>query len=163
MEARTILAKVRDSGLQIALRDNKITLNPISRLSDDLRQLISGNRESVTLAIKNAPGRLVNLAIHAGVHEQGYQFSPSEIRRVTDDKEMQDVVNCSRLEMQAWASALAIRATQRRAKVPPDWNKTSDCRQCGLVYSDHGVDTLSCGWCWMRHAGLPFPQPEGAK
>ena len=79
MEARAILEQVRKSGLKVALHDNQIALNPISQLSDDLRQLIRGNRESVTLAIKNAPGRLVTLAIHAGVHEQGYEFSPSEI------------------------------------------------------------------------------------
>jgi hypothetical protein len=163
MEARAIFEQVRQSGLQIALRDNQIALNPISKLSDGLRQLIRENRESVTLAIKNAPGRLVNLAIHAGVHEQGYKFSPSEIRRVTDDKDMQDVVNCTRLEMQAWASALAIRATQRRWKVPRGWDKSSDCRLCGLVYSDHGLDTLSCGWCWMRLEGQPFPQPGNVK
>ncbi len=159
MEAQTILEQVRKSGLIIALHDNQIALNPISQLNDDLRQLIRGNRESVTLAIKNAPSRLVQLAICAGIHEQGFQFSPSDIRRVVDNEDLLDVVNYSRVALQAWASALAIRAVRYRGKVPQDWDKITHCGHCGPVYSFHDLDTLSCGWCDMRLAGKWFPVP----
>jgi len=160
MDTQTVLAQVRKSGLQIGFYSGQLSVNPHSRLSDELRQLIRENRDHITLAIKNAPGRLVQLAISAGIHEQGIQFSPSDIRRLVSNEDLQDVVNCTRNEMQAWASALAIRATQRRGQVPRDWERTAICRHCGPVYSFHDLDTLSCGWCELRLAGKWFPQPE---
>ncbi len=160
MEARVIIEEVRKSGLRIGLRNSQIAVNPIALLSDNLRTQIRGNCDGITLAIKNAPGRLVELAIHAGIHEQGIQFSPSDIRHLMSNEDLQDVVNCTRQEMQAWASALAIRATQRRGHVPRGWDMTSICRYCGPVYSFHNLDTLSCGWCWLRLAGKWFPVPD---
>ena len=160
METQVIFDEVRKSGMRIGLRNNQIAVKPISLLTDNLRTQIRGDSDDITLAIKNAPSRLVQLAIHAGIHEQGIQFSPSDIRRLVSNEDLQDVVNCTRKEMQAWALALAIRATQRRGQVPRDWDRTSLCRHCGPVYSFHGLDTLSCGWCDMRLAGKWFPATE---
>jgi len=160
MDTQTVLAQVRKSGLQIGFCSGQLAVNPHSQLSDELRQLIRDNRDDITLAIKNAPGRLVQLAIHAGIHEQGFQFSPSDIRLLVSNEDLQDVVNCTRHEIQAWASALAIRATQRRGQVPRDWDRTAICRHCGPVYSFHDLDTLSCNWCEMRLAGKWFPVPD---
>ncbi len=160
MEAQAIIDEVRQLGLRIGLRNNQIAVNPIALLGGNLRTKIKGNSDDITLAIKNAPGRLVKLAIHAGIHEQGFKFSPSDIRQLVSNEDLQDVVNSTREEMQSWASALAIRATQRRGHVPRDWDRVAHCVHCGPVYSYHDLDTLSCGWCEMRVAGKPFPQPE---
>ena len=163
METQVIIEEVRKSGLKIGLRNNQIAVKPVSLLNDNLRAQIRGNCDDITLAIKNAPSRLVQLAIHAGIHEQGIQFSPSNIRRLVSNEDLQDVVNCTRHEMQAWASALAIRAMQHCGQMPRGWDRTSICRQCGPVYSFHDLDSLSCGWCWMRHAGLHFLQPGNVR
>ena len=160
MEANTILQQVKQSGLRIKLKGCRIALGPRTKISSSIRELVRDNRDDITLAIKNAPSRLVKLAIHAGIHEQGIQFSPSDIRRLVNNEDLQDVVNCTRNEMQAWASALAIRATQRRGKMPRGWDKVAHCTHCGPVYSFHDLDTLTCGWCELRLAGKWFPVPD---
>ena len=160
MDAVTVIEQTREAGLRMAIRGDQLGVDPITRLGDDLRQEIREQRDAIVLAVKNAPARLVRLAIVAGIHEQGYEFTSAEIRRLQDNQDLQDAINCSRAELQAWASALAIRATQRRGKVPRGWDRTSICRRCGPVYSDHGLDMLSCGWCWLQVEGLWFPRPE---
>jgi hypothetical protein len=159
MDAVTVIEQARQAGLRIGIRGDQLGVDPIARLSDELRQHIREQRDAIVLAVKNVPARLVRLAIVAGIHEQGYEFTFAEIRRLQDNQDLQDAINCSRAELQAWALALAIRATQYRGKVPRGWDKGANCAHCGPVYSFHDLDTLSCGWCWMRHAGLPFPQP----
>ena len=156
MEIRTILDEVRDSGLKIALRNDQIMVNPISGLGSELRTIVQDNRGGISLAIKNAPSRLVRLAIVAGIHEQGYEYISIDIRRLQDNQDLQDAINCSDAELRAWASALAIRATQRRGRVPQGWDMTAICKHCGPVYSFHTLDILSCGWCELRLAGKWF-------
>lgn len=78
----------------------------------------ASNPADVILALNNAPARLVRLAILAGIHEQGYQFSNAEIRKLQRESDLQDCINCTPPELQAWASALAIRATRQRGKTP---------------------------------------------
>ena len=159
MDAVTVIEQARQAGLRIGIRGDQLGVDPIARLSDEMRQHIREHRDTIVLTVKNAPGRLVHLAIVAGIHEQDYEFTVAEIRRLQDNQDLQDAINCSRAELQAWASALAMRATQRRRHVPRSWDQVARCARCNWVYSDHDLDTLSCGWCWMRHAGLPFPQP----
>ena len=160
MTTETVINNAHLAGLRIAIRDGHLGVDPIARLDDNLRQHIRGQRDAIVLAIKNVPARLVRLAIVAGIHEQGYEFTSAEVRRLQDNRDLQDAINCNRAELQAWASALAIRATQHRGKVPRDWDKVARCTHCGPVYSFHDLDTLSCGWCELRLAGKWFPQPE---
>ena len=79
---------------------------------------------------------------------------------VQSNGDLQDAINCSREELQAWASALAMRATQRRGHVPRGWDRVAHCAHCGPVYSFHDLDTLSCGWCELKLAGKRFPVPD---
>jgi hypothetical protein len=160
MVVRAIIEEVRKAGLRIGLRNSQIAVNPITLLSDNLRAQIRGSSDGITLAIKNAPGRLVELAIHAGIHEQGSQFSPSDIRRLADNEDLQDVVNSTGQELQAWASALAIRAVRYRGKVPRGWDQVAHCAQCGPVYSFAAGEYLSCAWCDLQRAGKWFPVPN---
>jgi len=161
MNTKTVIDNARQAGLRIAIRGGHLGVDPIARLGDNLRQHIREQLDAIILAVKNAPARLVRLAIVAGIHEQGYEFTSAEIRRLQDNQDLQDAINCSCAELQAWASALAIRATQYRGKVPAGWDKIAHCKYCGPVYSFHDLDTLSCGWCDMRLAGKWFPTPEG--
>ena len=160
MNAKAVIQNARQAGLRIAIRGGHLGVDPIARLGDNLRQQIREQRDAIVLAVKNAPARLVRLAIVAGIHEQSYEFTSAEIRRLQDNQDLQDAINCSRAVLQAWASALAIRATQRRGKVPSGWDKSAICAHCGLVYSFHDLDTLSCGWCELRLAGKWFPAPK---
>ena len=150
MNTQAVFHSARQAGLRIAIRGGHLGVDPIARLGDDLRQHIGEQRDAIVLAVKNAPARLVHLAIVAGIHEQGYEFTSAEIRRLQDNQDLQDAINCTLAELQAWASALAIRATQRRGKVPRGWDKTAHCKQCGSVPSHHSRAVLSCGWCWLR-------------
>ncbi len=163
MNTKTVIHNVHQAGLRMAIRGDQLGVDPITRLGDDLRQEIREQRDAVVLAVKNAPAQLVGLAIGAGIHEQGYEFTSAEIRRLQDNQDLQDAINCSRAELQAWASALAMRATQCRGHVPRGWDRTSICRHCGPVYSFHDLDTLSCAWCDMRLAGKRFPVPDQPK
>ena len=159
MDAVTIIEQARRTGLRIVIRGDQLGVDPVARLIDELRQHIRDHRDSIVLAVKNVPAKLVHLAIVAGIHEQGNKFTTTEIRRLQGKDDLLDAINCSRAVLQAWASALAIRATQRRGQVPRGWDKTAICARCGPVYSDHGLDMLSCSWCWMRHEGHRFQQP----
>ena len=163
MNAATVIEQARGAGLRIVIRGDQLGVDPVAWLSDELRQQIRDQRDAIVLAVKNVPGRLVHLAIVAGIHEQGNKFTTSEIRRLQNNDDLLDAINCSRAELQAWASALAIRATQRREHVPRGWDRTSICRHCGPVYSFHDLDTLSCAWCDMRLAGKRFPVPDQPK
>ena len=159
MDAVTVIEQVRQAGLRIVIRGDQLGVDPVARLSGELRQHIREQRDTIVLAIKNVPGKLVHLAIVAGIHEQGNKFTTTEIRRLQGNDDLLDAINCSRAELQAWASALAIRAVQRRGQLPRGWGKISVCARCGPVYSDHGLDMLSCGWCWMRHERHWFQRP----
>ena len=117
MELTSIIELARRDDVRLAIRNGQLGVIPASRLSDELREHLRTHRGAIALAVKNAPARLVRLAITAGIHEQGYQFTSAEIRKLQRESDLQDSVNCRREELQAWASALAIRATrQRKAK-----------------------------------------------
>ena len=103
--------------------------------------------------------KLVRLAIHAGIFEHGYQLNENEIAKLVPPSDWRDASNCTTDELKAWAACLALRAVRYRGKVPSGWDKISQCAQCGPVWSDHGLDTLSCGWCEMRMSGKWFPRP----
>ena len=160
MNTKTIIHNARQADLRLAIRGGHLGVDPIARLGDKLRLHIREQRDAIVLAVKNAPARLVRLAMVAGIHEQGYELTSAEIRRLQDNQDLQDAINCSRAELQAWASALAIRATQRRGHVPRGWDQVAYCAHCGPVYSDHNLKMLSCGWCHMRLVGKWFPRPE---
>jgi len=155
MDAVTVIKQARGASLRIVIRDDQLGVDPVVRLSDELRQHIRDHRDTIVLAVKNVPGRLVHLAITAGIHEQGYLFTAGEIRKLQRNGDLQDAINCSRGELQAWASALAIRATQRRGKIPAGWDKQAHCHHCGMVPSFQALETLSCGWCWLQEGINP--------
>jgi hypothetical protein len=124
MDTQTAIQKVRQAGMRIVIRDDILGVEPVANLDDQLRRELRMKRDAIKLAVKNVPARLVSLAIVAGIHEQGYRFTPTEIRRLQSSDDLLDAINCTRAELQAWASALAIRATQRRGKVPRGWEQT---------------------------------------
>jgi hypothetical protein len=117
-DLQTILEQTRDADLRLSLVNNKLAIKPASMLTDELRGHLQAHRDAIILAIKNAPARLVRLAIVAGIHEQGYQFTTAEIRKLRRESDLQDSINCTLPELQAWASALAIAATRQRGKTP---------------------------------------------
>jgi hypothetical protein len=158
--ALPLLEQLHDAGLQIRIRNNHLALSPKTHITSCIRQSVSKEKDALLLAVKNAPAKLVELAIAAGIHEQGYKFSASDIRKLQSHDDLYDVINSTKAERQAWASALAIRATQARGMIPEGWNRTARCRQCGLVYAHYDQDILSCGWCWLRYSGIYFPQPN---
>jgi hypothetical protein len=160
MDAVTVIEQARQVGLRIGIRGDQLGVDPIARLSDELRQHIREQRDTIVLTVKNIPGRLVHLAIVAGIHEQGYEFTVAEIRRLQDNQDLRDAINCGRAELQAWASALAIRAVRYRGKVPRGWDQVAHCAQCGPVYSFAAGEYLSCAWCDMKRAGKWFPVPN---
>ena len=127
MDAATVIERARGEGLRIVIRGDQLGVDPVARLNDELRQHIRDQHDAIVLAVKNVPGRLVRLAIVAGIHEQGNKFTTTEIRRQQGNDDLMDAINCTRSELQAWASALAIRATQRRGQVPHDWDKIGRC------------------------------------
>jgi hypothetical protein len=159
MDAVTVIEQVRQAGLRIVIRGDQLGVDPVARLSGELRQHIREQRDTIVLVIKNVPGKLVHLAIVAGIHEQGSKFTTTEIRRLQGNDDLLDAINCSRAELQAWASALAIRATQRRGLVPRGWDKIARCRYCGPVWAEHDLEMLSCAWCDLRLAGKWFQRP----
>ena len=122
----------------------------------------TGEKTQCTLPVSdsNHQSRLIRLAIQSGIFDQGLQLEEREIVVLVPPTDWRDVAGCDLDELKAWAAALAMRAVRYRGKVPRGWDKTSVCRYCGPVYSFHNLDTLSCGWCDMRLAGNPFPQPK---
>jgi hypothetical protein len=100
--------------------------------------------------------RLIELAISEGIHVHAIQLGKAEIQAQLEGSS----TGCNRNELQSWAAALALRAVQARGIVPAGWNKTAHCQHCGYVHSWHELDSLSCGWCWLRVEGRYFPQPD---
>ena len=113
--------------------------------------------EAIILRMTN----VIELAMEKGWSEYRYRFTASEVARQFDG--IDDIEHCTQMGLDNWATHIVIRMIQQRDQVPKGWNKMSRCAHCGLVWSDHGVDTLSCGWCHLRKAGKSFPQPKDAK
>ncbi len=102
--------------------------------------------------------RLIDLAKEKSWVDYQQQVTSSEVERAIENTD--EIENCTDEELDAWANALVIRMIQQRGQVPNGWNKKSRCARCSTVWSDHGLDTLSCGWCHLRVAGKTFPQPK---
>jgi hypothetical protein len=100
---------------------------------------------------------LIELATQKAWTDYGYKVARTEVERVIEDST--GIEDCTYLQINAWANALVIRMIQQRGQIPNNWNQVSRCARCGPVWSDHGIDTLSCGWCWLRIAGKEFPRP----
>jgi hypothetical protein len=100
---------------------------------------------------------LIGLATQKAWTDYNYRMARSEVERVIVDTT--DIESCSYAQMDAWANSLVIRMIQARGQVPNEWDKVSRCAHCGDVWSDHGIDTLSCGWCHIRVVSKEFPRP----
>jgi hypothetical protein len=157
MEARQIIDQVQATGARIQVEGQHVAVEPITLVSDGLRKQISKNRDAVFNILQTALDELVKLAVDKAwsIHEQ--HVAESEVLRVVGNTA--GLADCSATELDGWACALALRTVQVCGMVPKGWNKVSNCRRCGPVWSDHGLDTLSCGWCEMRAAGKSFPRP----
>jgi hypothetical protein len=157
MEARQIIDQVQATGARIQVEGQHVAVEPITLVSDGLRKQISKNRDAVFNILQTALDELVKLAIDKAwsIHEQ--HVAESEVLQVVGNTA--GLADCSATELDGWACALALRTVQVRGTVPKGWNQVSNCRRCGPVWSDHGLDTLSCGWCEMRAAGKWFPCP----
>jgi hypothetical protein len=119
----------------------------------------SANPQGIQTENNSNQSRLIRLAIQSGVFDQGLKLDEREIAALVPPTDWRDVAGCNLDELKAWAAALAMRAVRYRGKVPRGWDMVSTCAHCGPVWSDHGLDTLSCGWCDMRMAGKWFPAP----
>ena len=158
MDARKVINQVRESGATIHVEEKRIVITPVSVISDELQVLIRQNRSAVFNALQTARDCLLQLATEKMWADYGQQVAMSEVGRVMLDKD--GLEDCSEQQLHAWANALVIRMVQARHMVPKGWNRTSRCARCGEVFSDHGLDTLSCGWCWLTVTGKEFPRPD---
>ena len=162
MQVESIIRQAGQAGIELFLAGDKIAVRPKSKLSADLRELIKTNRQEVVryLSAKSPQSRLIRLAIQSGIFDQGIQLEEKEITALVPPTDWRDVSNCDLDQLKAWAAALAMRAVRYRCKVPRGWDKVGHCAHCGPVWSEHGLDMLSCGWCHIRLAGKSFPTPN---
>ena len=126
---------------------NRAVTNPNTRIE------VAVSDEAIVLKMQH----VIELAISKGKDNYGYQFAATEVARQFDG--IDGIEDCTEKGLDNWASQIVIRMIQQRGQVPANWIKKSKCAHCGDVWSDHGIDTLSCGWCWMRIAGNEFPRP----
>ena len=109
--------------------------------------------------ISDPKSQLIELAMQVGIYEHALVLEEKEVAALVPPSDWNDAALCTPEELQAWAVCLALRAVRYRGKVPAGWTRVSICKRCGPVWSDHGLDSLSCGWCEMRKAGKWFPRP----
>ena len=102
---------------------------------------------------------LINLTQIAAVDSHGVDLSATEIRDMIPSNDMAHITDTPAQDIRLWAACLALRAVKYAGLIPTGWDKVSKCKRCGKVWSDHGLDMLSCGWCEMRAAGKWFPRP----
>ncbi len=137
--------------------------NIADRVAEKIQASTSSEKKRTELLVLDdrPQSRLIRLAIQSGIFDQGIQLEEKEIAALVPPTDWRDVSNCDLDELKAWGAALAMRAVRYRGKVPRGWDKVAYCAHCGPVWSEHNLDTLSCGWCDMRLAGKWFPTPEG--
>lgn len=96
--------------------------------------------------------QLIQLAI-AEANIQGLALTEEEVASLIPPSDWRDAEKCTPEELQAWATALALRAIRYRGQVPAGWDQLANCKNCGPVYSFAGGDCLACPWCEMKRAG----------
>ncbi len=158
MEAKDVINEVQQAGATIQIEGKQIAVTPLEKLSRELRDRISNNRDAVFDLLQNLINDLINMAVGKAWTLYEQRVANTEIIRVLGDTD--GIVDCTRVELDGWACALALRTLQARQQIPKDWLKVANCKQCGPVWSEHNLPTLSCGWCWMRVDGLLYPQPD---
>jgi hypothetical protein len=121
--------------------------------TEDIQTNLPVSDEAIILRMQH----IIELVMKKGWDVYQYKFAATEAARQIDS--VDDIVDCSEVQLDAWASSIVIRMIQQRGQVPTAWTRVSRCAHCGPVWSEHGLPTLSCGWCWMRVAGKSFPRP----
>ena len=158
MDAREIISDVRQAGASIFIEGSNIVVKPLSAIDAELQVQIRDNRDRLFNILQADLEDLIEITKSKAWNEYSQSVATSEVERVILDSDR--VQDCTPGKLDAWASALTIRLAQARKIVPTGWDKTSRCARCGPVWSDHGLDTLSCGWCWMSNQGKDFPTPN---
>ena len=138
------------------------TANIADRVTEKIQASSSSEKTRTRLPVSdNRPqSNLIRLAIQSGIYDQDLQLEEREITALMPPTDWRDVAGCNMEELKAWAAALAMRAVRYRGKVPTGWDKVAHCQHCGLVWAEHDLKMLSCGWCDMRLAGKWFPVPN---
>jgi hypothetical protein len=121
--------------------------------TEDIRKKSAVSDEAIVLRMQH----IIELVMKKGWDDYKFKFAATEAARQIDS--VDDIADCSEVQLDAWASSIVIRMIQQRGQVPTAWTRVSRCAHCGPVWSEHGLPTLSCGWCWMRVAGKSFPRP----
>jgi len=136
--------------------------NIADRVAEKIQASTSSEKERTELLVLDdrPQSRLIRLAIQSGIFDQGIQLEEKEITALVPPTDWRDVAGCDLDELKAWAAALASRAVRYRCKVPRGWDKIAHCVYCGLIWAEHDLKMLSCGWCDMRLAGKWFPTPN---
>ena len=159
MDGAALIQKVHEAGAEIDLAGDKITVRHASRLPDALRHQLQQNKGEVIRTLRKfSLPNFCRLFQHYGA-DNGILLEQSEILAELDSESIEELKTASSEVRQSWAESIATRLAQARGIVPKGWDKVAHCTHCGSVWAEHDLPTLSCGWCWMRHAGLPFPQP----
>jgi hypothetical protein len=169
MDAQYVICLVLKAGSTIQVDGERLAVGQPGCIDDDLRELISNNRDAVYNHLKTTLNDvsdeaiilkmqyIIELVIKTAWDEYSCRFAETEAaRQITT---IDGLTNCTPEYLDARAEAIVIRMIQARGQVPNDWTKVSRCARCGPVWSDHGIDTLSCGWCHIRVVGKEFPRP----
>ena len=63
--------------------------------------------------------------------------------------------------LQAFGLAVLTRKMRERGLCPEGWTETSDCAECGPIFTWPGspAQVLGCPWCFNRVEGRPIPRP----
>ena len=151
------LLSVIGSGFVSADKKNTFS-NDQAKKSKVLKETTAKTAKSQIEALNN----FCRLVQHY-VADHGLLLEESEILSELDSEGIEELRTASTEVRQSWAEAIATRLVQVRRIVPKGWDKIAHCQHCGPVWAEHDLDTLTCGWCWMRLAGKWFPQPETEK
>lgn len=73
MNAQTLLAQLRTAGFQLAISDNKLRVNPFSRLTPELRAKLKVHKSEIILALRICPfchqqGARLERTVRDGLH-----------------------------------------------------------------------------------------------
>jgi len=158
MNAAQVLNEIRNAGGSVCVRNHKLMVQPMSVISNALRKQISNNRDDLYTVLQTAINELIDESVGKAWTLYEQRVTRTEVLRIMGHT--YGVLNCTPDELDGWACALTLRTMQARQVIPKGWSRIANCKRCGKVWSEHDLPTLSCGWCWMRVKGLPFPQPD---